>query len=857
MLRCSLFVLACFLGFIGRASSAEVDYLRDIKPIFLEKCGACHGALKQEAGLRLDAIQLIRKGGDSGSFLNDVDDDNVLLSRIKSTDEDMRMPPPDAGEPLTAEQTSAVTAWLRSKANGPNEEPIPPPPNRHWAFLPPQSHATQPKLNPIDELLSKHHAEQGLQPTPKADRATLLRRVYFDLIGLPPTPQELHAFIADDREDAYERVVDSLLARPEYGERWGRHWMDVWRYSDWDGYKDSRRNSQRHIWRWRDYIVQSLNDDQGYDKMVIDMLAADEIDATNPDALVATGFLGRNYHNKNRDIWLDRTVEHTAKAFLGITINCARCHDHKYDPIPQTDYYRMRAIFEPYRTRTDRVPNETDTKKNGVSRVYDAELETPTYLYRQGNEKLPDKEHPLAPGLPEILDTALTIEPVDLPAEAWLPALREFEFEEALTAARTKVDKAAEQDKELAQAELESLTARYVADQAFAAGGVDPKLAIAAAASERRCQLLRAETALRAAEAKLAAAQKIENEEKRKPEVAKTKKELKSATDKLKQAKANATKTDGKYTHVGTIYPQTSSGRRKALAESIANAENPLTARVAVNHMWMRHFGEPIVANVFDFGLRSPSPALQNVLDALAVQMMQDGWRMKPVHRTIVVSKAYRRASSVGNNQKKSLAIDPENHYCWKMNVRRLEAEAIRDSLLAVGGLIDLTKGGPDIDYSKGEKVMRRSLYFRHAYEKQMTWLTAFDAANPSDCYRRSPSISPQQSLALANSELARTASRKLAARVFASIKDTSETESAFVTSLFETALSRSPTAEENVRCRAFLDAQEELFVKKETLELIAGGAKPTHQPAADAASRARESLAHVLINLNDFVTIR
>src|SRR5947207_3185631 len=266
---------------------------------------------------------------------------------------------------------------------------------QHWAFVPPARPAL-PEVknagwvrNPIDAFIATEHERRGLTPRPEAPRHVLLRRVYLDLVGLPPTREELHAFLADTSPDAYEKVVGRLLASPQYGERWGRHWMDVWRYSDWAGYQAEVRESQPFVWRWRDWIVESLNRDKPYDQMVREMLAGDEIAPTDPKVLAATGFLARNWYKFNRNVWLENTVEHTSKAFLGLTVNCARCHDHKYDPVSQIEHYRFRAFFEPYEVRTDRVPGEPDTKKDGVVRAFDADGAKKTFLFLRGDEKSP------------------------------------------------------------------------------------------------------------------------------------------------------------------------------------------------------------------------------------------------------------------------------------------------------------------------------------------------------------------------------------------------------------------------------------------------------------------------------------
>ncbi|MBO0700954.1 MAG: DUF1549 domain-containing protein, partial [Zavarzinella sp.] len=286
--------------------------------------------------------------------------------------------------------------------------------------------------NPIDAFVSEQHEKYGLKPRPEANKATLLRRVYLDLIGLPPTPDELHAFLSDPDPRAYEKVVDRLLESPRYGEAQARHWMDVWRYSDWAGYGAEVRDSQPHIWRWRDWIVESLNADKGYDQMVREMLAADELDPEDADKLRATGFLVRNWYKFSREVVLDRTVEHTGKAFLGVTLNCAKCHDHMYDPFPQTDFYAFRAIFQSQDIRTDRLPREPDIKKDGLVRVYDAHADTPTYLFVRGNDKDPDKSKPIPPGVPAALGGAkFEVRPVSLPPVAVSPDNRPFVLEEA------------------------------------------------------------------------------------------------------------------------------------------------------------------------------------------------------------------------------------------------------------------------------------------------------------------------------------------------------------------------------------------------------------------------------------------
>src|SRR4051812_23149907 len=349
---------------LAAAAPAEppgaVDYAKQVKPILADRCFACHGALKQKAGLRLDAGPLIRKGGDNGPVVvPGKADDSLLIHAVTGTHDAVRMP--KEGAPLTDEQVGLLRAWVDQGATAP-DEPTPPDPRDHWAFRPPVRPAV-PEVadkawvrNPIDAFVDAGHERHGLTHRPEANKATLLRRGYIDLVGLPPTRQQLHAFLADESPGAYEKVVDELLASPRYGERWGRHWMDVWRYSDWAGYQAEVRDSQPFVWRWRDWIVESLNADKPYDRMVSEMLAGDELAPADPQTVRATGFLARSWYKFNRNVWLDNTVEHTSKAFLGLTLNCARCHDHKYDPLAQREYYQFRAFFEPTNIRTDRVP---------------------------------------------------------------------------------------------------------------------------------------------------------------------------------------------------------------------------------------------------------------------------------------------------------------------------------------------------------------------------------------------------------------------------------------------------------------------------------------------------------------------
>jgi hypothetical protein len=887
----SLLLLAT-LGFLP-APAAAADYLRDVKPLLHERCVACHGPLKQKARLRLDAGALLRKGGKHGpAIIPGNAAGSLVYRRIATTDDGNRMPP--EGAPLTPTQIAAVKAWIDAGAVVPADDKAEEDPRSHWAFRPPvrpplpdvkDPHGRQ---NPIDAFIAAEQEKHDLLHAPPADRATLLRRVYLDLIGLPPTREELHAFLADASPDAYEKVVDRLLSSPQYGERWARHWMDVWRYSDWYGRRSvpDVMNSYPRIWRWRDWIVRSTNEDKGYDRQVIEMLAADEVAPLDDANLVATGFLVRNWFKWNYNVWMKDTVEHTGKAFLGLTLNCCHCHDHKYDPITQEEYFRFRAFFEPLELRHDRVPGEPDPgpfrKYNylevygpitsGMIRVFDEKLDAQTWLYQRGDHRLKmEGRPPVAPGAPAALGgDRLKIEPVELPQEVWYPGLKPFVQQEdttkaqgAIAAAERALADAAKQGKEavaLAEARLRAarstataLAARIAADRArylHGPGNADD-LARAASKAQRQASLDEAVAKQLAAEQTLAAEQ-----HKSPPAAAAAQAKLTKQVDATRQAVAAARAAlsgeNTSYTPLSPMYPHQSTGRRTALARWIASRDNPLTARVAVNHVWRWHFGRPLVETTADFGRKGARPSHPKLLDWLAVELMDNGWRFKAIHRLIVTSNAYRQRSSM--KEGRGPESDPDNHYLWHFPLQRMEAEEVRDSVLYLAGELDSTIGGVEIPHEQGLSVRRRSLYFAHHGEGKMQMLEIFDAASPCDCYRRVSTIVPQQALALTNSELTLHNSRLLARRLSHDLGPAPDPE--FVTAAFEQVLGRPPISAEHAAALAFLDRQQQLYA-------AAAKGSPTDDtpavaaPASNPALRARESLVHALFNHNDFVTIR
>jgi hypothetical protein len=1103
------------LGLGGVRGDEPGDYLRHVKPLLAEKCFACHGALKQEGGLRLDTAQLAREGGWSGpAVVPQAADRSELIERVTSTDEDLRMPL-EAG-PLSDHEVRLLRAWIERGAEGPEDEQPEQDPADHWAFQGPTRPAV-PTLdqfpdhagwirNPIDAFVAAEQQRRGLTPHAPADKRTLLRRVYLDLIGLPPTLEQLETFLADPADDAYERVVEQLLKSPQYAERWGRHWMDIWRYSDWWGLGAEVRNSQKHIWHWRDWIIDSLRDDVGYDEMVRQMLAADEWYPDDLEKLRATGYLARQYFKFNRTTWLDETIEHTSKAFLGLTMNCSKCHDHKYDPFTHEDYYRFRAFFEPYQVRTEQIPGELDYERNGIPRAFDGNLDAPTYLLVRGDEKQPRTSEPLVPGLPNLLlrGEELAIRPVELPPSAHQPGLRPWVLENHLAraasevaAARQRLEEARQRveqlvfdstdspspptgeqgedtsesdstetermpslwaedsfsdrrddlwtvesgdwryeegrlwqqqldgqqhrltwkgrvpdafearvrftieggqmwrsvglafdadgereilvylsahaggpkvqiahkqqgqyqyppgamkprkvelgesqdlvirargelvnvevngehllawraplprleaghlglvtfdataafsafslrtlpaeavlaepptaapgpdapltfqqaqaaqayaEKALAAAELQAptLEARAAADRARYLGGDDDearRLAREAAQAERilataaaAAEVARLEfEQLRAADDKraeienqlLAARQKLEQAEQARGE----------ATDQYTSLRgANKTVESTVETEENRLkpFPATSTGRRMALSQWMTSPDNPLTARVAVNHIWSRHFQQPLVPTVFDFGRKGTPPTHPELLDWLAVELMENQWSMRHLHRLMVTSATYRLSSSNAGAEQQH-PLDPENRWYWRMNPNRMEAQVVRDTLLHLSGEMDLTIGGPSVHPVTDEQSRRRSLYFVHSHNDHHRFLEVFDDAGVQECYRREQSIVPQQALALANSRQAFEAAQAVTARLE---RQGVVEDAPFIDAVFLTLLANVPTEVERRACLEALAAWRDLE-------------GPADRAPPDPARRARVNLVHALLNHNDFITIR
>jgi hypothetical protein len=1000
--------LLCLLLFSLSASGAEpVDYRKEIRPVLQERCYACHGALKQNSKLRVDSgAGMITKG----VIVPGKPEDSALLTRVSSQDDDVRMPP--EGHPLKPEQIAKLKVWIEQGAKVPADDRPEADPRDHWSFRtpvrPPVPEIRNLKFemqNPIDHFVAAKWSEKGLLPVAPADRRILLRRVYLDLIGLPPSLEQTEAFLKDASPEAYEKVVDQLLASPQYGERWGRHFLDIWRYSDWWGLGAELRNSQKHIWHWRDWAVESFNTDLPYNEMIRQMLAADELDPTDPKRLRATGFLARPYFLFNRTTWLDEVVEHTGKSFLGLTFNCTKCHDHKYDPIAQVNYYQFRAIFEPYQVRTDLLPGELDVEKGGLPRAFDCNLEAKTFLHIRGDERNPDKNRDIVPGLPPFLaPNGLKIAPVKLPLTAYEPGMRPEFIAAARKRAESRVAAARMEEKNAEKAVFDIASKRplgkpgpsrlifkddfakadpelweqgpgqwkydkskllqgkpdgdrshlrakkpvpgaFQADFRFVITGGTPYRSVGVAfdvagdnevlvyvsgaegapklqiaykkdgayvypadgmiaqpiplnqpiqltvrvrgtlinVSLNDKQVLAYELPLpRKAgtidlitytataeftgfelrelsgdyDMQLPRGKGIPSLDRAMLNLAIAARAETAARIELRRVEAAETHpNDPAYALRGTVkskennldstaatlksFPATSTGRRTALAKWIAADANPLTARVAVNHLWLRHFGQPLVPTVFDFGRKGAPPSHPELLDWLAVELREHNWSLKHLHKVMVTSNVYRLSSS-SLHAENNVAGDEANRYLWRMNSQRMQAQAVRDSLLSLAGDLDLTMGGPPVPLDQQDASRRRAMYFFHSHNEHHKFLDIFDDANVLECYRRSESIVPQQGLALWNSKFALSMAAKINERLHARLGRVDD--AAFVKAAFEMVLSAAPSA-------------EELKVSVEALAELQAALKDVKE--ADRSKRARAQLVQALVNHNDFVTVR
>ena len=737
-----LLPLACLAAGAG-------EYLfRDIvQPTLKQQCLGCHGEGNIFSDLDLRTREGVLKGGRRGAaIIAGNPDSGTLLAALEHAG-DLKMPPGGGENKLPADTLRAFREWIAAGAPyGPAaaeavwdyaEEDL-------WAFRPLKKTAPPDVAGgvrtPVDRFILEKLAEKRLQPGPRADKLTLLRRATFDLTGLPPTPEEVRAFLDDDSEGAYKKVVERLLASPRYGERWARHWLDVTRYADTSGY--SNDFERPNAWRYRDYVIRSFNNDKPYDRFILEQIAGDEIFPDDPEAILATGFLrtgpwehtGMAVAAVTRQLFLDDVTHHVGQTFLGLTLGCARCHDHKFDPIATRDYYRMQAVFAA--TAFARRP-----------------LGFQPYESTEG----------FAAGKKYYSDTIADL-------DRRMESMHE----------RARVRLAAAKGKEAAAKAASGALQRYLEKEEAETLKLLRKQKTLHEGSAQRFD----PTATVVSSGLVAAWNDIPsgaNSYMKKGDYAKARThvlvggDLQSPGDPVSPGSLAAV---ARYSDLpAAAIPRTTAGRRRALAEWVADARNPLTARVMVNRIWQYHFGRGIAANPNNFGKMGKKPSHPQLLDWLAGFFIEQSWSVKAVHRVILLSEAYQR-STMHPAMDALREADPENLYLARFSPRRLEAEEIRDSMLAVSGELSDSTGGPGTypqinsdaarqprhaqgslrpAYQPAPKRRdrnRRSIYSFQQRSLIDPMIEAFNGANPDlTCERRESSTVPTQAFALLNGE--------------------------------------------------------------------------------------------------------
>lgn len=740
-LRASLF-LVC--GFAPSLAAAEgPDFEKAVAPLIVRRCLGCHNASEAKGGLVLTTREGMLRGGESGTALvPGKPDESHLLDRVEKGE----MPPEDKGKSkaLPKAETELLKSWIAAGANWPEKRLLSPyeatsdqRAGRDWWSLQPIKRPTPPaspgddaSASPIDAFLQARLDKEGLTSAPPAKKRTLLRRVYIDLIGLPPTAEEVEQFERDDSAGAYEAVVDRLLASPHFGERWARYWLDLVRFAETNGYE--RDAPKPHAWRYRDYVVQSFNEDKPYDRFVREQLAGDELPDRSEQTVIATGLLRLGtWDDEPNDALeykyerLEDLVHVTSTAFLGLSVKCARCHDHKFDPIPQTDYYRLGAAFwagfiEPRDRPLAGGPSVVELGFDVLGWTDRGREPPPLHLLKKGDPRRP----------------ADLIEPAQLSVVATL-------------------------DKPLNPPPVDSKTSR----------------------------------------------------------------------------------------------------RRLQVADWIVDPANPLTARVIVNRLWQQHFGEGLVRSPNNFGFKGELPTHPELLDWLAGRLFDGGWKLKALHKEMVMSRAYRQAS-LHPQQAEYSQRDFTNKVLWRANRRRLDAESMRDAMLAASGQLDRRLGGPSFFPSISSEALeglsrkdqawkasppaeqrRRSLYIFTQRSLLVPLLTTFDFADTTQpCGQRDVTTVAPQALALLNNQFVHEQSAALAQRVVAASPDDRRAQ---IAAAWKLAFSRDPSSAESVLALEHLDAQQKRFAARKE---VADKGPPE--------VLALTSLCHVLLNANEFVYV-
>ncbi len=910
----------------SRLPADEIDFVDDVQPVFAKHCTACHGPQAQESGLRLDDRALLLRGGDSGEPAVVLGKPaRSYLLRVVAGKDDLKMPP--EGKPLSPEEVGVIHDWIRQGAKMPAElsgQPTKSKGSDHWSFQPLAAtppprprHAFVSGGNPVDAFVLRGLVERGLEPSPRADRRTRVRRLYLVMHGLPPTRAEINEFLNDDRPDAWARLVDRVLASPRYGERWAQHWFDVVRFGETHGFETNRERP--NAWPYRDYVIRSLNEDEPYDQFVREQLAGDALGEP-----VGTGFLvagpydlvkgGGNLAAVQRMNELDDMINTTGTAFLGLTLGCARCHNHKFDPVTQTDYYAVQAVFAGVQHGDARLPvsPETQTRITSLDREI-GKLAERLSRFEVGARTTSDSDRTKAPPV-NPRHNVETFQPVRARfvrfvieetsrSQPCIDELEVFAGDENVAAAsrgaratasgslagyaihelahvndgkygnahswicdkptgwvqielpETKTIDRIEWARDREGRYSDRLPVRYRIDVAVqpdkwrtVASSADhrPRAQAADRPSEPEYDftgLPKAEAAqgrswlnrLQAARAERAAIAKTGPAYVgRFTQPGETHRLFRGEPDQKREVVApNAVVALGTL----DLKPRALEQRRRiALANWIADDCNPLTARVVVNRLWQHHFGEGLVDTPSDFGANGTRPTHPELLDWLAGRLIAENWSLKSVHRLILTSSTWQQAS---RPSPRGTEVDGATRLLWRFPPRRLEAEAIRDSMLAVSGVLDQRMGGPGFSgfevqrenvrhffpkKTYGPEDWRRMVYMTKVRQEQESVFGAFDCPDGGQgVAKRSRSTTPLQALNLFNSTFVVEQSELFARRLADEVPESDVARAALA---YELAFGRPAAADEAsaalsfanehgwpALCRALLNANEFVFV--------------------------------------------
>ena len=828
----------CLLAGVGEdqfTPDAISFFENQVRPLLLNKCVSCHNKNLHTSGLSMESREAILKGGNRGAAVSlGLPEESRLLQVVRRQGE-LKMPP---DEVLTKHEVSALVRWIEMGLPWPDLKPEGRDSTkivRHWAFRPirrpriPAVYDLSWVRNPIDSFVLRRLEQQGLEPSPEARKTVLIRRLFLDLIGLLPQPWEVETFLGDTRPDAYDRLVDQLLESPHYGERWGRHWLDLARYADSNGYNN---DGARKIWMYRDWVIDALNRDHPFDRFVIEQIAGDLLPAATLDQIVATGFHrntmlnlegGVDFEQYRVEAVVDR-VQTTGVVFLGLTLGCARCHDHKHDPVSQKEFYQLFAFFNSVDELSGEFKND-----EGRARAMEPILEfgTPEQRIRRGA---------LRDQIKVMRQEMKSYEKGLLARQAEWEEMLNVEGRTRLTPGKTAILKIPVAERHPEQIKI---IRRAYFDQDL--GHQERKKA-------------------------LAAVQKLE------PDIPST-----LVMRELPKPRPTHVFLGGEFLRKGIrVWPGTPSAlpsstgqnlhTRLDLARWLVNKKNPLTPRVTVNRIWQRYFGYGIVETENDFGLQGSPPSHPKLLDWMASELVVRDWSLKVIHRLITTSATYRQSSRYRLMTYKS---DPENHLYSRQNRLRVESEIVRDLALSASGLLVSEIGGPSVFPPlppgvtiKGGQAFpwignedkdryRRGMYTYFWRLSPHPGLTVFDSPDAlTSSTRRNRSTTPLQALTLLNDEGFYEFAQGLSHRVLRDLPDGSDSER--IEYLFRVCLTRRPQSKEKTRLEHLLSAQRQDFGTPGTEKILT---LPLPNVSDDREVVVWTMVASVVLNLDEFIT--